>query len=81
MAIPQGRVLIDDDIDFHVQFIAGMVRLDALNLFYGFCETHGHVEEDVPLVGACGGAREIPDVGCGGAGPVYDYVEGEEETA
>ena len=81
MAIPETDGLIEDDIDLDIEFIAGMVGLQALDVLDGFGEAHGEVEQDVALVGGGGGAGEVADVGHRGAGPVGDDVEGEEEAA
>ena len=58
-----------------------MIGLEPLDLFDGFGEAHGEVEEDVAFVGGGGAAGEVSYVRGGGEGPVEDYVEGEEEAA
>lgn len=81
MAISQRRVLVQHDIDFDVEVVAGMVGLQALDLLDGLCETHGEVEKDVAFVGRGGGTGKITDVLGRGLRPVVDDVEGEEDTA
>ena len=58
-----------------------MVGLAALDALDGLGEAHGQVEEDVAVVRVGGRASEVFNVRGGGAGPVCDDVEGEEEAA
>ena len=81
VAIPQRHPLIQDDVDLHIQLVAGVVGLAALDGVDALGEPHRQVEQDVAVVGGGGGAGEVPDVGGGGAGPVEDDVEGEGEAA
>ena len=50
MAIAEAHALVEDDVDFDVEFVAGVVGSDALDAFDGAGEAHGEVEEDVALV-------------------------------
>lgn len=80
MAIPQTHVLIQHDIDLHVEFIARVIRLDTLYGLDGLGEAHGEVKEDVAIGGGRGSAGEMADMCCGGQGPIEDDVEGEDEA-
>lgn len=62
MAIPQWRIFINDNIDFHIQLVASMVRLNTLNLLDSLGKAHGQVQQNVTLICRCGCAREIADV-------------------
>ena len=64
-----------------VQLITSVVRLEALDLLDGLGEAHRKIEQDVTLVSGRSRPSEIADMSCGGGGPVYDDVEGEEDTA
>lgn len=66
---------IEDDIDLDVQSVADMIGLDALDALDGAREAHRQVEQDVDLVRAGRGTREILNVRGRGAGPVHDDVE------
>jgi hypothetical protein len=50
VTIPQSRVLINNNIDFDIEFIAGVIGLDTLDLLDGLRKAHRHVEENVSLV-------------------------------
>jgi hypothetical protein len=81
MAISQAHTLIKDDIDLDIKLIAGMVRLQTLDLLNGFSETHGQVQEHVTLVGRRGGAGQVADVTQGRASPVENDENREQEAA
>ena len=82
MRVPETHLLVvEDDVDFHVESVTGVVGLEALDGFDGFRESHGEVKEDVAFVGGGGGAGEVADMGGGGEGPLEDDVEGEDEAA
>ena len=66
MTIPDRRLLIQDNIDLHIQLVAHVVRLQALDLLDGLSEAHGEVEEHVALVGGGCCAGEVADVRGGG---------------
>lgn len=80
VAVAEAHALVEHDVDFDVELVAGVVGLQPLDLLDGAREAHREVQEHVALVGRGGGAREVADVPGGGAGPVYDDVEGEEEA-
>ena len=81
VAIPQAGALVQHDIDFHVQFVACVVSLTALNGLDRLGKPHGEIQEDVAVVGGGRGASEVFDVQGGGLGPIDDDVQAEEETA
>lgn len=81
MAVPQTHPLIEHDVHLHIQLVARMIRLQALNLLDRVRKAHGQVQQDVAVRGRGGGAGEVTDVGGGGAGPVDDDVEAEEQAA
>jgi len=81
MAIPQTHPLIEHNIHLHVQLVARMIRLQALDLLDRVRKAHGQVQQDVAVRGRGGGAGEVADMGGGGAGPVDDDVEAEEQAA
>ncbi len=81
MTIPQTHPLIEHDIHLHIQLVARMIRLQALNLLDRVRKAHGQVQQDVAVRGRGGGAGEVADMGGGGAGPVDDDVEAEEQAA
>ena len=57
VAIPQRHLLVEDHVDLHVQLVARVIGLTALDTFDGAGEAHGHVEQDVAFVSRGGGTR------------------------
>lgn len=62
MTIAQTSAFVKHNVDFNVQLVAAVVRLQALDSFDGLGEAHGEVEQNVALVGGGGGAGEVADV-------------------
>jgi hypothetical protein len=74
MAVSQGSVLIDYDVNFDVEFVTGMICLETLNPVDWLGESHGHVEQNIPLVSSCARTSQVADVFCGCSRPVDDNV-------
>lgn len=55
MAIAQTHFVLQDDIDFDIQHIAGVVSAQVLDLEDRFGEPHRHVQQDADVfLGCCG---------------------------
>lgn len=81
VAVSETGVLVEHDVHFDVEFVAGVVGLQALDPLDGLGEAHGEVEEHVALIGRGGCSCQVANVPGRRTGPVDDYVDGEEETA
>lgn len=64
MTISQAGVLIEDDVDFNVQFVSSVVGLQALDTLDSLGEAHGQVQQHIALVCCSCGTRQVADVCC-----------------
>ena len=81
MTVPQGRVLIEHDVNLHVELVPGMVGLETLDLLDGLCKSHGEVQQHVSLVGRCSCPGKVFDMPRRGPRPVENDKKREQQTA
>lgn len=75
MRIPQAGVLIQDDVDFNIEFVARVIGLQSLDLLDRLCEAHGEIQEHVAFIRSSSRTGEIADMRSDGRRPVVDHVE------
>jgi len=81
VGIPQGHVPVEDDVDLNVELVAGVVRLQALDLTDRLGEAHRQVKQHVAFVRRRRRPRQVPDV-CGyRLQPVVDHVQRQQDAA
>ena len=81
VGIAQSHVAIEDDVDLDVELVAGVVRLQALDLADGLGEAHRQVQQHVALVGRRRRPRQVPDVRRHRLQPVVDHVQRQQDAA
>lgn len=81
MAIPQGHLLIQHDIDLHIQLVARMIGLAPLDALDAPREPHRQIQQNIAVLGGRGRTGEVSDVRRGGAGPVEDHIQRQSEAA
>ena len=81
VAVAEGHVLVEDDVDLDVELVAGVIGLQALDFLDGAGEAHGQVQQDVAVGGGRRGARELADVRRRRARPVDHDVQREQQAA
>lgn len=80
VAVLEGDAVVEDDVNFDIELVAGMVGLQALDLADGVGEAHGEIEQDVALIRRGAEARQVLDVLQRRLGPVEHDDEGQEQT-
>ena len=81
MAIPQRHLLIQHDIDLHIELVTRMISLAPLDRLDALREPHCQIQQDIAVLGRRGRTGEVTDVRRGGAGPVEDHIQRQSEPA
>lgn len=50
VTISQVHVLVQHNVDLHVELVAGVIGLQSLDLSDGSGEAHGEIQQDVSLI-------------------------------
>jgi hypothetical protein len=58
----EAGTFVQNQIDFHVQFVSSVVGLETLDLFDRVGESHREVEQDITLIGSSGSSSQIADM-------------------
>ncbi len=74
MTIPQRHTFIQHHINLHIQFIARVVRLQALYRLNCLREPHGEVKKDITVCSKRSGTSKLFDVRAGCSAPIKNHV-------